>query len=253
MRRQKSVDWMKDLRLAARSGTSMHSLMDESQGTNSALLRDIKTLSNAPGWLLFYQTYAPMLTRFGLRSGLTHIEAQEVVQSTMIHVAKKISNFTYDRAKGSFKAWLFHTAKWRILDAFAARPKNTIGLPDLAADPRAESSTPRWEPAVSVFEDLWDDECRAQLWRDALTETRRKVSPVQYQIFYHYVIEGLPAKEVAKMLGASVAQVHLARCRVGLVVKKELAKLRAAEREPGTELELETNRGTGPAPRNRTP
>src|SRR4030095_9828197 len=50
MKRQKSVNWMKDLRNAARSRDKMSTILADERGTSSSLLRQIKSLSNAPGW-----------------------------------------------------------------------------------------------------------------------------------------------------------------------------------------------------------
>ena len=43
-----------------------------------------------------------------MKAGLTQVEAQEVVQETVIAVAKNIANFKRDPQRGSFKAWLLH-------------------------------------------------------------------------------------------------------------------------------------------------
>ena len=43
-------------------------------------------------------------------------DAQDVVQETVVTVARKIKDFQVGSEKGSFKAWLAHTTKWRIAD-----------------------------------------------------------------------------------------------------------------------------------------
>jgi len=45
---------------------------------------------------------------FALKGGLTAVEAQDVVQETMISVAKHMPTFEYDPAIGSFKTWLLN-------------------------------------------------------------------------------------------------------------------------------------------------
>ncbi len=219
------TDWMKDLRAAVRSKSKMLSLVDEQSGTNSSLLKQIKSLSNAPGWTVFFQTYAPLIERFALKSGLNAVESQDVVQNTMIQVAKTITDFNYDRTKGSFKSWLFNNAKWRIVDILRARPKSTIVLQQTSQRVAGGSGSETWEPGVSVFEKIWDEEWQDQLKRDAMEEVRKKVSGGHFQIFCLYVIEGLSAAKVAEMVGVRVAQVHLIRTRVGRHVKRELAAL----------------------------
>ena len=183
-------------------------------------------MSNARGWTRFYETYAPMIERFALRSKLTPAESQDVVQNTMIQVAKTIPEFEYDRDRGKFKSWLFTCAKWRIMDLHRARPKHTV---DFQRNPATLGDDPEldtWDPSVSIFDKLWEEEWEQQIQRDALAEVRKKTSGVHYQIFCLYVLEELPAAKVAEMVGVRVAQVHLVKCRVGRLVRKELAALR---------------------------
>lgn len=221
---KKKTDWMKELRDAVRMKRGMLSLNEDSVRTDSSLLRQVKTLSNVRGWTRFYETYAPMIARFALRSNLSPAESQDVVQNTMIHLAKTIPQF--DPERGKFKSFLFTCAKWRIMDVHRARPKNTVDFQLNQAALKANPCLDSWEPSVSEFEKLWDEEWEQQIQRDALEEVKKKVSGTHFQIFCLYVLEELPAAKVAEMLGVRVAQVHLVRCRVGRLVKKELAALR---------------------------
>ncbi len=59
----------------------------------------------------------------------------------------------------------------------------------------------------------------------ALSRVKAQVSPKQYQIFHHYVVKQWDAKRVQQHLGVSMAQVYLAKHRVGAVLKRELARL----------------------------
>ena len=59
----------------------------------------------------------------------------------------------------------------------------------------------------------------------ALARVKAQVSPQQYQIFDCYVIKQWDASKVQKQLNVSMAQVYLAKHRVGAVLKRELAKL----------------------------
>jgi RNA polymerase sigma-70 factor (ECF subfamily) len=45
------------------------------------------------------------------KAGLNDAEADEVVQETLIAVAKKISEFEHARNRGSFRKWLYQQAR----------------------------------------------------------------------------------------------------------------------------------------------
>jgi len=229
MKRQKSIDWMKDLRTAARRRDKMSTLLVGERGTNSSLLRQIKSLSNAPGWTVFYETYGPLVDRFAMKFGLTSAEREDVIQNTMIQVAKNMPEFNYDRQRGSFKSWLFRSAKWKILDTLRGRPRNTF---DFQRNSYGDDPAPApWEPSVSVFEELWNGEWQQQLLRDALEIVRKNVSEVHFQIFCLNVLEEMPASKVAEMVGVRTAHVHLVKCRIGRLIKKHLTLLQKQEHE----------------------
>ena len=54
---------------------------------------------------------------------------------------------------------------------------------------------------------------------------KQRVSPRQFQIFDAYVIKQWGVKKVMTELDVSMAQVYLAKHRVGGLIKKELAEL----------------------------
>src|SRR6266498_3054008 len=57
------------------------------------------------------------------KAGLSEAEADEVTQETLIAVAKKIGEFKHADNRGSFRAWLYQQARWRIADQFRARAR----------------------------------------------------------------------------------------------------------------------------------
>jgi RNA polymerase sigma-70 factor (ECF subfamily) len=59
-----------------------------------------------------------------------------------------------------------------------------------------------------------------------MRRVRSKVSSQQLLIFRLATVSDLPLSQVANKLGVSLAQVYLARHRVGRLFKKEVARLR---------------------------
>ena len=54
--------------------------------TSEDLLRRVKDWREDEGWREFYRRYAPAVAEHARRSGLTHEEAEDVVQTTMVKV-----------------------------------------------------------------------------------------------------------------------------------------------------------------------
>src|SRR5256885_17130220 len=74
--------------------------------TRQSLLSRLKDLGDQQSWRDFFDTYWKLIYSAALQAGLTDAEAQDVVQDTVLSVAKKMPDFTYDPAVGSFKRWL---------------------------------------------------------------------------------------------------------------------------------------------------
>src|SRR5437773_9325972 len=65
-------------------------------------------------WRDFFNTYWKLIYATAIKAGLNDAEAQDVVQDTVIAVAKKIEDFKYDPALDSFKGWLLYLTRKRI-------------------------------------------------------------------------------------------------------------------------------------------
>src|SRR5215510_4080581 len=89
--------------------------------TRASLLERLKDMGDQTSWNTFHELYHDLIFSVARRAGLNESEAGEVVQDTLISVAKKMPGFTYDPAKDSFKGWLLTVVRWRIRDQLAKR------------------------------------------------------------------------------------------------------------------------------------
>src|SRR2546428_5319163 len=86
--------------------------------TRYSLLNRLKDLGDHASWQDFFDTYWRLIYNVAVKAGLTDAEAQDVVQETVIAVARKIAEFKADPAYGSFSAWRMRLTRWRIADVF---------------------------------------------------------------------------------------------------------------------------------------
>src|SRR5262245_43065822 len=77
--------------------------LDELIPTRDSLLSRLKDWRDDASWRDFFNTYWRLVYGVALKAGLTEGEAQEVVQETVITVARRIPEFKYDPAVCSFK------------------------------------------------------------------------------------------------------------------------------------------------------
>ena len=193
--------------------------------TRRSLVDRLANWDDQRHWQEFFDTYWKLIYSTARKSGLTDEEGQDVVQETIITVAKKIDKLRYDPAIGSFKGWLLHITRWRIVDQFRKRePGNAKVL--RSSDDRFTATIERLPDANAVDLDaLWEREWQENLFAAAIARVKRKVDPKQFQIFDCYVRKEWPALKVAAELRVNIGQVYLARHRVSAALKKEVKSL----------------------------
>jgi len=194
--------------------------------TRRSLLTRLKNWDDQESWKDFFDTYWKLIYGVAIKAGLNDAEAQEVVQETVIAVAKQIEGFKYDPQIGSFKGWLLHTTGWRISDQLRKRRGNAGAI---RREYRTATRTTTVEripdPAGSNLEAIWEKEWRDHIFEAAIERVKRRVDARQYQIFDLYVIKQWPVKKVAATLSVSPGQVYLARHRIFALVKTEITNL----------------------------
>ena len=194
--------------------------------TRKSLIARLDNWEDQRAWEDFYKTYWKLIYSVAIKSGLRPDEASDCVQETVLSIAKQSKKNLYDPAQGSFKTWLMNMTRWRINDQFRKRKKDTAGPGDIPNDDRRTAVIDRVEdPHGDLLERMWDVEWKNNVADAALARVKAQVSPKQYQIFHCYVVRQWDAKRVQDHLHVSMAQVYLAKHRVGAVLKRELAKL----------------------------
>ena len=206
--------------------------------TRHSLLNRLKDWDDQSSWQKFFDTYWQLIYNVAVKAGLSDAEAQEVVQETIIGVARKIGEFKADPGHGSFSAWLMQLTRWRIADQWRKRGNVLQASSGSGAatgrNPDDTGSTGPMEripdPMSAALDATWQAEWEEHLITEALERVKRQVSPRQFQMFDLHVLQGLTVREVAQTLKTSVAAVYMAKHRVGRLLKKET---RALERNKG--------------------
>ena len=195
--------------------------------TRLSLLERLRDLDDHSSWQEFFDTYWKLIYYAAVKGGLSDADAEDVVQETIIGISRNMENFRYEPEVCSFKGWLMHITRSRIIDHLrkARSPKHSfVPLP-------AETSTDDTDEVVSavaegkVFEDLWDVEWQKNMLDAAMERVKRKVAPEHYQIFYLQSIKGMSARDVGELLGASIAKVYVVRHRISHLIKREVKVL----------------------------
>lgn len=204
---------------------------DELLPTRRSLLDRLRDWEDQSSWREFFNTYWRFIHLVALRSGLTAQEAEDVVQETVLSVARKMPEFAYDPARCSFKGWLMHVTRLRIIDQLRRRQPTFQPPPTPEVDDRETPIVERLpDPGAGGFDAAWDEEWERNLVDAALERVKLRVKPEHYQVFHLSVVKGMKPFEVARLLEASVAQVYLVRHRLGRELQREVERLKEKPR-----------------------
>lgn len=199
---------------------------DEIIPTRESLLGRLKDWKDEESWREFFTIYRRLIFSMALKAGLPEPEAEEVVQETLISIAKTIKGFEYDPERCSFKSWLRHLAQKRIADHFRKRAREPLVNHHA---PGETGKTPVIERVpdtkAASLDAVWEDNWQKELLEAAVARIKNQVSAEQYQMFDFYVLKKMPVAKVAQALGTNVAQIYLVKHRITKLLKKEIARL----------------------------
>jgi len=190
--------------------------------TRYSLLSRLRDWGDERSWRDFFETYSPLIYHLALKSGLNEAEAQDVVQETVVAVAKDIDKFRRERELGSFKGWLRNLVRWRIGDQLRGRGTRVRAAPleqtegDLAAEPA-------WEQ--TLLEENWEKEWQQNLLSAAIAKVKLEVKEEHFQIFDLVALQGVAVADVTRRLGVGRAAIYLIRHRISKAIKKHVQQL----------------------------
>ena len=193
--------------------------MAEVPATRASLLVRLRDRLDQAAWSEFVRLYAPLVYRFARRRGLQDADAADLTQEVLRSVSASVA--TFDPAQGLFRSWLFTLAHRRLCDLLNARQRQPVASADQATV-QLLSETPARDDA-----EFWDREYERRLFQVAAERIRPACSESTWQAFWDTAVEGKAGQDVAASLGLSVAAVYLAKSRVMVKLKTEIARLNA--------------------------
>jgi RNA polymerase sigma-70 factor (ECF subfamily) len=192
--------------------------MAEIPPTRASLLVRLHDSQDHEAWREFVRLYAPMVYRFARRKGLQDADAADLTQEVLRSVLTSVG--TFDPQIGLFRSWLFTLVQRRWYDFVQRSQRQTPGPGEQATVQFIE------EVPAPAEEESWNREYDRQLFTLAAEIIRPTFSDTTWQAFQLAAVEGKCGQEVAQSLGISVAAVYLAKSRVMVKLKAEVARLK---------------------------
>jgi RNA polymerase sigma factor (sigma-70 family) len=199
---------------------------DELIPTRASLINRLKNWQDNTSWQDFFRIYWKLIYGVARKAGLTDVEAQDVVQETLISVAKHMPTFNYDPSIGSFKAWLLNMTRWRIIGQFRKRqPQAEYRLQGTDSTRRTDAAEAVADPNAPDLSEVWEADWQANLLAAAMEDLKRRIDPQRFQIFDFYVNKEWPPEKVAERFGVSVDQVYQIKHRLTATLRDEVIRL----------------------------
>lgn len=207
------------------------SMPEAAVSTRVSLLRRVCDWQDDASWQEFFNLYWKLIYTLALRAGLTECEAEEVVQATMIAIAKKIHQFKPGGRSGSFRQWICRQAQWKISDQLRHRVREQKGR--YSSPPHDDATGTRTGTVARIVDhrnDLahfvqsdWDHAVAEVVW----ARVKRVVKPKHFQVYDLHVVKKWPIREVARLLQVNVAQVYLIKSRVSRLLRQQTREVEA--------------------------
>lgn len=189
--------------------------------TTTILLEALLEPGNEAVWREFDSRYRPLIFGCARRVGLCEEDAAEIAQQTLCEFVRDYRAGKYVRDRGRLRAWVLSIARHRIIDQQRQRARRR----DWAGD-----SVIARLPDDAGLTRIWDVEHERLVFDQALSELREatKTRADTLRAFELLVLQGLPAEEVARQCGLTVAEVYRVKHRITRRLREIVERLECA-------------------------
>lgn len=171
-------------------------------------------------WSWLQETYRKPIGDLCLRSGLTPVEADEVINDVLLRLSRRLVAKPFKSETTRFRAWLTQITHLRIFEVRRQRKHAQL-------TPEALTLMTEWLPGT--FAPQTDVEARQQLeqhlWAVCLDRVRTAVPPRSWQIFEMYCFQNRPSQEVAHAFNTTGFNVRIIRTRMVRRIRRQWAIL----------------------------
>lgn len=177
--------------------------MPTAPNTSITLLKGLASGADSVRWTEFYRIYEGPMRAF-LRARFPSVEADDVLQETMLALARRMPDYHYtpDR-NGHFRNYLMGILKHKAMDALAVRTREARFREDLAERPAGEGAADEEEWKHAALE-----VAIAQLLAD------KDINPLHRTVFERLVLQREKPEDVARELGTSRGNVDVIKKRM---------------------------------------
>lgn len=195
--------------------------MSDQTLTTTALLDGLLDPAQEQAWREFDARFRPILRAFAAKLGLSHADAEDVTQETLVRFIKHYRAGKYDRTRGRLSSWLVAIAQNCIYDLHQNRAERMEQRGESAMLPLSETGQ---------LDDLFEQECRRLLIEQAMNELRAttRMDEKTIRAFELVAIQQKSVAEAAAETGLAADSIYAAKHRCLSQLRDILARLHTA-------------------------
>jgi RNA polymerase sigma-70 factor (ECF subfamily) len=175
--------------------------------------------NDAAAWEEFVHRYGAKILQWCRRWKLQEPDAQDVTQSVLLKIARRMRTFRYDPAQ-SFRGWLKTLTRAAWYDWLADQDR-----PDRASGASEVRDLLRTAEGRDDLERKLQEEYDRELLEAATCRVRLRVEPQTWEAFRLLAYEGLSGAEAAERLGMKIGAVFVAKGRVQKLLQQTIREL----------------------------
>ena len=176
--------------------------------TRQTLLIRLRDAGDQQAWEEFVEIYTPLVFRYCRKRELGEADVADIVQEVMRSVSLAMGNFSYDPAKGRFKAWLFTATRHAVSKHWRKQQRQPVQA--------SGTALLKWiEEAPGDAElDEWEQDYRRRLLSWAMEKVKPEFGERIWKAFAMTALEDRSPEEVAAETGMTKNAVNIAKFRV---------------------------------------
>jgi RNA polymerase sigma-70 factor, ECF subfamily len=181
--------------------------------TSTSLLQRLQQPDQEQAWVRFVDLYTPLLWTWARKARLSPEDAADHVQEVFAQLVRKLPDFMYDRHKGAFRSWLRTIFLNKLRDRLRGQQRVMGQANGAVLDGLVDYRIP---------DDFTDQDHREYLVRRAMELMQAEFETTTWQACWEFVVNELPASDVANKLGITQNAVYIAKLRVLRRLRQEL-------------------------------
>ena len=187
--------------------------------TNHSLIRRVKDTRDDRAWNELMSLYKPVVYRLARGKGLTHENAEDVIQNVFVSVSRSIQEWEVQSEGPRFRNWLGRVARNATINAITrARPDRATGTSSMFEQLHALPS--QGQLTESLYQEL-----RLEAIRLAADQIQGEFSEKEWAVFCATTMDGRAPSEVARSFECSIGTVYVYRCRVTSRLREKASEL----------------------------